>query len=61
MEKWRNGEKGEGLRKGGGVNLSRGDEQSTNVKDLLREALPPWGERRIKATPGSKLCGRPAG
>lgn len=45
---------------GGGVNLSR-DEQSTDVEDLLREALPPWGERRMKATPGSKPCGPPAG
>lgn len=50
-----------GSKKGGAVNLSRDDEQSTNVKDLLREALPPWGERRMKATPGSKLRGPPAG
>lgn len=55
------GERGEGQQKGGGGSLSRGDEQSTNVKDLLRGALPPWGERRMKATPGSKLRGPPAG
>lgn len=42
------------------MNLSD-DEQSSDVKDLLREALPPWAERRMKATPGSKPCGPPAG
>lgn len=51
-KKNRTGERGEGQQKkegGGGES-----EQSANVKDLLREALPPWRERRIKATAGSK-------